>query len=203
MVERGKSRFIEMFGDPVTNPMGWEVKPYQECLTHANNGLSRRGVDADGNIVLRLVELQNGYIDYGNPNRIMLTDEEKGRFLLYDGDVLFARVNGNPDNVGRCASFVNIGKSVYHNDHIIRTSLNAEMLCPCYIVHIFNSEYGRSELQDKIKTSAGQYTVNQVGLGSVRIPLPPLELQNRFAAFVESTDKSKFTIKRGGACRTF
>ena len=47
--------------------------------------------DEDGNIVLRLVELQNGFIDYSAPNRICLNETEKKRYELVDNDFLFAR----------------------------------------------------------------------------------------------------------------
>ena len=191
-----KSQFIEMFGDPVTNPKGWEIKPVAKVITHANNGMSRRGHDENGDIVLRLVELQGGYIDYANPNRITLTEAEKKRYLLVDGDFLFARVNGNPENVGRCAVFEGLTEDVYHNDHIIRVRFDADQINGWYANALLNGPYGKAEMKDKIKTSAGQYTINQEGIGSVNIPLPPLPLQNEFAAFVEQADKSKFIMQQ-------
>ena len=99
-----KLQFIEMFGDPniVKNDEKIELK---KIMINANNGMARRGNDSDGNIVLRLVELQRNYIDYANVNRIILKGNEKKKYLLSQGDILFARVNGNPDNVGRCAYF--------------------------------------------------------------------------------------------------
>lgn len=50
-----KSQFVEMFGDPVINPMGWEIEQLSSIIILANNGLARRGKDANGEIVLRLV----------------------------------------------------------------------------------------------------------------------------------------------------
>ena len=192
-----KSRFIEMFGDPVTNPMGWEVKRLSDIIMHTNNGMARRGNDVDGSIVLRLVELQDGYIDYMKPNRINLDDAEKERYLLNNGDFLFARVNGNPEYVGRCAVFKAIDEPVYFNDHIIRVRFDCGELNGLFASELFNSSYGKSEMKDKIKTSAGQYTINQVGIGAIRVPRPPLPLQHRFADFVRATGKSKFALQRG------
>ena len=48
----------------------------------------------------------------------------------------------------------------------------------------------------QIKTSAGQYTINQEGIGAIVTVLPPLELQNRFAAFVTEVDKSKLAVQQ-------
>lgn len=187
-----EARFVELFGDPEQNPMGWDKMPLSQVITNANNGMARRGNDPEGNIVMRLVELQDGYIDYSSPNRIILTDTEKRRYLLSDRDFLFARVNGNPEYVGRCAVFQEIGEPVYHNDHIIRVHFNDAMLNGSFASALLNSAYGKRQMRGQIKTSAGQYTISQDGIGAIVAILPPLELQEQFAAFVEQTDKSKF-----------
>ena len=191
-----KSRFIEMFGDPVINPQGWKIAPLSRLIVTANNGMARRGKDEDGSIVLRLVELQNGFIDYSKPNRIKLTEAEKKRYRLIENDFLFARVNGNPDYVGRCAVFNEIGEPVYHNDHIIRVHFDDSRINGCFTSVLLNSEYGKRQLKEQIKTSAGQYTISQDGIGAIITIIPPLSLQTEFATFVEQTDKSKFEIQK-------
>ena len=191
-----KARFVEMFGDPETNPKKWKKKPLAEVITAANNGMARRGNDVDGDIVMRLVELQDGYIDYSNPNRIVLTEAEKKRYLLKDKDFLFARVNGNPENVGRCAVFYDIGEPVFHNDHIIRVHFDEKDLDGSFASALLNSEYGKRQLKNQIKTSAGQYTVSQDGIGAIVAILPPLELQQQFSALVAQVDKSKAVVQK-------
>ena len=190
-----KLQFIEMFGDPniVKNDEKIELK---KIMINANNGMARRGNDSDGNIVLRLVELQRNYIDYANVNRIILKDNEKKKYLLSQGDILFARVNGNPDNVGRCAYFKDIGENVYYNDHIIRVKFDLGKINPIYLCILLNDEYGKSEFKNKIKTSAGQYTISQDGIGKVKILLPPIELQNKFADFVNQINKQKIILEK-------
>lgn len=190
-----KSQFVEMFGDPniVKSNEKTELKT---IMISANNGMARRGNDSDGSIVLRLVELQRNYIDYSNVNKIILKDNEKKKYLLAEGDILFARVNGNPDNVGRCAYYKDIGEDVYHNDHIIRVKFDLHKINPIYLCTLLNDEYGRKEFKNKIKTSAGQYTISQDGVEKVKIPLPPIELQNKFAEFVKLIDKQKFEIQK-------
>jgi len=186
-----KCRFVEMFGDPDKNEMGWRKELLSEHIIRANNGMARRGNDEEGSIVMRLVELQDGYIDYSSPNRIILTEKEKKKYLLEEKDFLFVRVNGNPDNVGRCAVFHEIGEPVYHNDHIIRVHFNENDIDGPFASALFNSEYGKRQLRNQIKTSAGQYTVSQDGIGAIETILPPIELQRQFATFVNQVDKSK------------
>ena len=50
-------------------------------------------------------------------------------------------------------------------------------------------------MREQIKTSAGQYTISQDGIGAIMTILPPLDLQNKFSTFVEQTDKLKFEVK--------
>ena len=138
-----KARFVELFGDPVVNPKSWETALLSNLIIKANNGMARRGKDEEGSIVLRLVELQNGFIDYSAPNRICLNETEKKRYELVDNDFLFARVNGNPDYVGRCAVFKSIDEPVFHNDHIIRVHFNEAKINGCYMSVLLNSDYGK------------------------------------------------------------
>ena len=190
-----KARFVEMFGDPETNPKDWVKKTLSEVIITANNGMARRGNDNDGNIVLRLVELQDGFIDYTSPNRIKLSDVEKKRYHLAENDFLFARVNGNPDNVGRCAVFADIGEPVYHNDHIIRVHFDDHLLNGAFASALLNSDYGKRQLKNQIKTSAGQYTVSQDGIGAIVAVLPPIELQKQFEQYVTQVGKSKAVVQ--------
>lgn len=188
-----RARFVEMFGNLDANPHGWNKSLLSNVILNANNGMSRRGDDKYGNIVIRLIELQEGFIDYSRPNRIMLKDHEKKRYLLKEKDVLFARVNGNPNNVGRCAVFYDIDEDVYHNDHIIRVHFDEKILDAIFASTVLNSDYGKRQLMGKVKTSAGQYTVSQDGIGSILIALPPIEMQQEFTTFVKEVNKSKVT----------
>ena len=187
-----KSRFVDLFGDIELNDKKWKKIKFGELIKSANNGLARRGNDKAGNIVLRLIELQENLINYSDSNRILLTDDEKKRYKLLEGDLLFARVNGNPKNVGRCATFYEYEEQVYHNDHIIRTSCDKSQLDSVFAAYLFNSEYGKNKISRKIKTSAGQYTINQEGLKSIEIILPPIVIQYSFAEFVKQINKLKF-----------
>ena len=191
-----QSRFVELFGDIELNEKKWKKIRFGELINSANNGLSRRGNDQDGNIVLRLIELQENFINYSGPNRILLTDDEKKRYRLLAGDLLFARVNGNPQNVGRCATFCECEEQVYHNDHIIRTSCDKSQLDSVFAAYLFNSEYGKNRISKKIKTSAGQYTINQEGLKSIDIILPPIGIQYSFAELVKQINKLKSDVQK-------
>lgn len=176
-----RSAFMEMFGDPVTNPKGWPVKMLGDHIGHSNNGLARRRKTPRnvGSIVLRLQDIRKNSLKLDEPNRIELEDSEVKRFLLHPNDLLFIRVNGNKDYVGRCAIFSDHTEPVFHNDHIIRIQM-ADGYDPYFLTHVFNERFGKHLMAGKVKTSAGQYTISQDGIRSLTLIQPPIDKQENF-----------------------
>ena len=191
-----KSVFLDMFGDPVTNPKGWETVSLSEHIQHSNNGLSRRRKTAEntGNIVLRLQDVRENEIDYTRCNRIMLDKSEEKRFALEKDDLLFVRVNGNRDYVGRCAVFSGFSEPVFHNDHLIRLRMGPNF-DPYFLAYLFNLRAGRSLLSGSIKTSAGQHTISQDGLKKIKFPAPSKKLQSKFKTFFKCLEKNKTILE--------
>lgn len=191
-----RATFLDMFGDPVSNPKGWEVEKLESFILHMNNGLSRRRKVQEnvGGIVLRLQDIQYDGIGFDKElNRVELDEDEKKRYELLVGDILFVRVNGNPDYVGRSAIFNGYQEPVFHNDHLIRIRLN-EKLLPEYLVFLLHSDIENNLISQQIKTSAGQHTISQKGINNIEIPIPSVELQQEFIAVVEKVNAIKAKI---------
>jgi type I restriction enzyme S subunit len=185
-----QSLFLKMFGDPVRNPMQWRVVQIKDAIRDIKNGLSRRPNDSgdiDGQIVLRIKDIHSNWIDIENVRRFTLTDPEKADFLLKCGDLLVIRVNGNGDYVGRCAIFTTASEPVYYSDHVFRIRFKENQFDPFFVSYLLNSTRGRQLLTKHIRTSAGQYTINQYGLGETNLICPPLPLQEKFAEFFRTT----------------
>lgn len=177
-----RTTFLEMFGDPVENPKGWNVKPLEDQIVHANNGISRRrkGDTNEGDIVLRLQDVHYSGIAFDKElNRIKLVDKEKQIARVEYDDLLFIRVNGNPNYVGRTAVFKSYIEPVYHNDHLIRIKLDNEYQSD-FLCYLINSPFSRKLIAQQIKTSAGQHTISQDGILKLMFYRPPIELQEKF-----------------------
>lgn len=192
-----KSIFLDLFGDPATNPREWPSVSLGSLLKSVTNGMSRRRSEADPgqSIVLRLRDIREGWIDFSGINRITLTAEEIDRYKVLAGDLLFIRVNGNPDYVGRCALFAEHSEDVYFNDHIMRVRINSKSLNGVFLTFLLNGMHGKREITRHRKTSAGQHTINQDGLSQIRLPLPPIRLQNDFARYVSSVAKLRVAYR--------
>jgi type I restriction enzyme S subunit len=192
--ELTQSLFLDMFGDPVKNEKGWEKKEFKEYILEVKNGITRRPKseeDNSGDKVLKLKHIRSNYINYDCENRIMLEESEKQKFVVEIGDLLFIRVNGNPDYVGRCALHNDINQEVYYNDHIMRVRYNFNYYNGLFLSQYLNYPYGQSEISKQIKTSAGQHTINQGGLEKLNLIIPPIQLQNKFAERVQAIEVQK------------
>ena len=188
-----KSTFIDMFGDAMSNNINIKKEKLGKYLVYVQNGISRRRKIPQniGNLVFRIKEIRENYIDYSDINRIPLNEKEKDKYKINNNELLFIRVNGNKDYVGRNAVFRGYIEDAYFNDHIMRVKIEERYMNPIYLSRFLNMSFGKEEIRKYIKTSAGQYTINQQGLSSVELTIPPIEQQNQFAQIVQKVEAQK------------
>jgi len=188
-----KSVFLEMFGDPVSNPKGWEVDCLRNYILDVKNGLSRRRKTTknEGQIVLRLRDIKANWIDYSDLNRIELDAKELETYKISQNDLLFIRVNGNPNYVGRSAVFLGYSENVYFNDHIMRITFDINLVNNIFVSYFLNSSFGKNQVALYKKTSAGQHTISQDGLNKILLFIPKVEIQNKFSKIFLNVEELK------------
>ena len=163
----------------------WPTATLAELVDEFQNGTSSRGGEGGPPVVvLRLADIKQGRIAPTSLRRIDLSPESARKYSVRDGDVLAIRVNGSGDLVGR---LIVIGRAEgwCYCDHFIRIRLHANTLSPHFLRLFGDTPGAREHLSRVTVTTAGQKTVNQKGLGSLRVPLPPLAEQNRIVARVD------------------
>lgn len=185
-----QSVFLEMFGDPKTNPKRWEIDPIEKVILSTQNGFSpREDFSSEGNIVLRIRDISTGKIDYSNPRRMILNEKDLAKYTLDQDDLIIVRVNGNPNLVGIASEFVIQDEPIIFSDHIIRVRLDKELINTTFVVHLLNSPYGRKEVLNNISTTAGQYTINSSGLSRIKTIYPPLSKQEQFSKVIKKFNR--------------
>lgn len=193
-----QSLFLDLFGDPATNPNKWEAKPLRELVSEFRYGTSNKS-QAHGRPALRIPNVVGGIIDLSDLKTVPVDAAEFERLRLINGDVLFVRTNGNPDFVGRCAVFDGTvaGSSGFARDdfvfasYLIRARLAADAITPIFLREFMLGRHGRRELRSRSKTSAGQFNINTENLGAIAVPIPPTVLQREFARSVAAVEKLK------------
>ena len=185
--------FIDMFGDPATNPKGWPVLPMSELVAEFRYGTSQKS-GPTGTPVLRIPNVIGGAIDLAEVKLVMLPQAEHQRLRLVDGDLLFVRTNGNPDFVGRCSVYESSaltaagfdGADCVYASYLIRARLAGVRVYPGFLQAHLSSQRGRQLLRERAKTSAGQFNLNIDGLGSLPVPVPPERIQHAFVQRIRS-----------------
>jgi len=179
--------FLDMFGDPATNPKGWQEAPLSDLVGEFRYGTSQKS-DVSGLPTLRIPNVIGDKLDPSDMKFVNVSEAEAGRLRLLSGDLLFVRTNGNPDYVGRSAVFDPEAMSMAGFDainciyasYLIRARLKPDSIHPHFLQSFLSSSEGRKRLREQARTSAGQYNINTEGLASIRVPLPPRAAQLHF-----------------------
>ncbi|WBB73793.1 restriction endonuclease subunit S [Micromonospora sp. WMMD1128] len=182
-----KSIFINMFGDLRHDGGSFNTVPFSGVVREFRYGTSSKSTST-GYATLRIPNVIGGTLNLDELKAVPATTAEFERLRLTDGDLLFVRTNGNPDFVGRCAVFDQalVKDSGFPTDqflyasYLIRARVDEQRVLPTFIQQFMSGSAGRSSLRDRCKTSAGQYNLNTAGLGSVQVPVPPLQQQQEF-----------------------
>ena len=198
-----KARFVEMFGDPISNPFGFKVKSLQEMLD--DNAITYHLDGNHGSDYPRNEEFVESGVSYISANCIIddnvnlqlakhLTEERAAKLrkgIAQDEDVLFA----HNATVGPVAILHTRETKVVLGTSLTAYRCNKQRILPSYLKAYMQSEgFVRQYTKDMKQT-----TRNQVPITAQRKYLfivPPLSLQNRFASFVERVDQQKQTVQQ-------
>lgn len=176
----GQAIFIEMFGDPTTNPMNWPVGIIRDLLEGAKYGTSAKAnTDGVGIPVLRMGNLTyDGKIDLSDLKHVELSDDEFDKYTTRLGDILFNRTNSK-ELVGKTA-VVTQDEPFAIAGYLVRARTN-ERGNPHYISAYMNSAHGKTTLRNMCKNIVGMANINAQEFQNIAIAVPPKELQDDFA----------------------
>ncbi|MCA9953873.1 MAG: restriction endonuclease subunit S [Anaerolineales bacterium] len=189
-----QSVFLQMFGDPVTNPMGWEIRPLGKLLTTIDSGVSpvcqdRPALDNEWGI-LKLGAVTT--CDYLQTENKAITSKTSPRTELEvkSGDLLFSRKN-TYDLVGACAYVHHTRPKLMLPDLIFRLQIeDKKELAPIYLWQLLIFPTKRKMVQRLAGGSAGSMpNISKGRLNTVEIPLPPPELQSKFVCAVRQFER--------------
>lgn len=187
-----KSRFIELFGDPKSNPKGYTKKQLDEtCKVITGNTPSRAVAEYYGDHI-EWIKTDNIVSGLLNPTTATECLSEKGMTVsrtVESGAILMACIAGSVSSIGRvCVT----NRKVAFNQQINAIVPYDYNILFLYAMLQISKEY----LVDGINMAL-KGILSKSKLEEKTFFVPPIELQEQFAAFVEQTDKSKFF-----ACQT-
>lgn len=194
-----KARFVELFGEPCKNSLGWNTSTVGALISVCEAGWSGNGTQRKkepGEIaVLKVSAVTKGYFI---PAECKVLDNQRNikKYIFpHSGDLLFSRANTR-EMVGATAVITQD-----YPEHILPDKLwrirfidTANVI---YMKYVLSDESIRSIFSSvSTGTSGSMFNVSMDKFKSITVPLPPLERQTQFAAFVEQVDKSKVAVQK-------
>lgn len=189
-----KSRFIEMFGDPVRNSKGWVKKSFLDmgnCKNGMNFHYEDTGIEINCLGVGDFKDLTS-IVNVEKLPKVSLNKMPPEEYLLKDGDIVFVRSNGNKALVGRSVTVYPGDVPTTFSGFCIRYRKTEEAISVPYLLRVLKTDSMRQKM---VGRGANIQNLNQQILGTLEIPVPPIELQNQFTAFVHQIDKSELAVK--------
>lgn len=194
-----KSRFVEMFGDPVKNVMQWEKILCKEATLKIGSGATPKGGNSSyKDEGISLIRSMNVYNNNFVENNLAYIDDEQAEKLknveVKRNDVL---LNITGASVARCCIVPPKYIPARVNQHVSILRCEDTKILPIFLCYQFTNEnYQRLLWEIASNSGATREAITKQQIENLEVIIPPIELQNQFADFVTKVDKLKFEMEK-------
>jgi len=191
-----RSAFLDMFGDPITNPNGWGemiLEDVADIQSGVTKGRKLNGKKTVAVPYMRVANVQDGYLKLDEIKDIEVLPGDVGKYALQMGDVLLTE-GGDPDKLGRGAVWNEAVSPCIHQNHIFRVRPNRGFVLPDFLSALLGSSKGKKYFLRAAKQTTGIASINKTQLRGFPVTLPPLSLQHKYARLVEKNAANKLKL---------
>ena len=194
-----KSRFNEMFGDPVLNEMGWEKHRLSKLTLKIGSGATPRGGREsyvnEGIALIRSMNVYDGKFMFKDLAYLTNIQAEKLNNVIVESDDVLLNITGA--SVSRCCIVPQNILPARVNQHVSIIRCKKHLLSPIFLNQLLiTSEFKSLLLKIGESSGATRQAITKNQIEELYVPLPPLSLQNEFADFVAQVDKSQLAIQK-------
>lgn len=195
-----KDTFLDMFGDPVSNPFKWESGQIKDFIEDGlQNGLYVHATQyGKGTKILRIDSFYDG--DITNINELQKVDIDKSTIQLYslkENDIIINRVNSRKF-LGKSAIIPFIKEEMVFESNMMRFRVNLNKINPHFLINFLQLDFIKNQILNRAKDAANQSSINQEDVKSLKILIPHLDIQERFSLISQEIKKiiKKIEIER-------
>ncbi|MDM0472767.1 restriction endonuclease subunit S [Clostridium perfringens] len=194
-----KSKFIEMFGNPVNNDMKWDKVVCNDITSKIGSGATPKGGNSSykeqGISLIRSMNVHNNTFLVKDLAFIDDKQAEKLKNVIVKEDDILLNITGA--SVARCCKVPKDIIPARVNQHVAILRCDNEKINPSFMEYQFTNESYQRLLWD-IATSGGatREAITKQQIQMLEVILPPIELQNQFAEFVNQVYKLKFEMEK-------
>ena len=196
--------FLDMFGDPVTNPKGWKEKRLDQVAVVASGITKGKRFNGKKTVhvpYMRVANVQDGHINLGDVQDIEVLETDVERYLLKPGDILLTE-GGDPDKLGRGAVWHGEVAPCIHQNHIFKVRVDPDTSVPEFMSTLIGSQRGKRYFLKSAKQTTGIASINKTQLSGFPALLPPWDVQREFLSRVKrwrSEQEKLGTLERESA----
>ena len=188
-----QATFIDMFGDPVSNPNNFEqIELDNFILVGPQNGLYKpSNMYGQGIPIVRIDGFKSGdIIDNKEFKRLSLEESDIEKYKLNKFDLVINRVN-SPEYIGKTALIRNLEESTVFESNMMRFAVDPSKLDPYYLLFFLKQQFVLNQIANKRKDAVNQSSINQQDVKSLIINVPSIESQLTFSNFFQKIEKLK------------
>jgi len=181
--------FMDMFGDPATNPMGWPTGRLDDVVVDTQYGTSQRADTSGAGIaVIRMNNItKSGELDLTDLKYVRLSDREVERHLLRQDDILFNRTN-SAELVGKTGIWRDQRFEAVPASYLIRVRVDEAKAIPRFVWAFMNSPFIKRTLLGKARRAIGMSNINATELRALPLVLPDITSQGVFVQLLSAID---------------
>ena len=193
-----QSLFYDFFGDPITNPKGWEMKHFKEILYKIGSGATPKGGKQSyqgGNIsLIRSLNVYNTYFKYDDLAKINANQAYELRNVEVQFDDVLLNITGA--SVARCFIVPKDTLPARVNQHVAILRPNNKFIRPKFLHRLIITPSFQNFLIGTARgKSATREALPKATLEMIKIPVPPISLQEQFAARIEQIEEQKKAVE--------
>ncbi|CAD5915938.1 putative protein MJ1218 [Planktothrix agardhii] len=195
-----KSIFLDMFGDPVTNPKGWEKVTLGNLLAEElqNGAYFEKDYytnDLTGVEMIHMSDAFYGTVTRGNLKRVLVSDAEVKKYQLNSDDILIARRSLNYEGAAKPCLIEDCCNPLIFESSLIRVRVKKNIINPIYLFSYMMQPRAREKYIYPYVTRSTISGINQAGLKKITIVVPPIALQNRFKEICNQIKKNSLKLE--------
>lgn len=191
-----QSIFIEMFGDPATNPKALPRLTLNELMDEngPQNGLYKPSTDyGTGTPILRIDAFYDGVVTKLNSlKRVRLSESELSLYGLRPEDIVINRVN-SIEYLGKSALIPKLNEDTVFESNMMRFAVRRDLVEPGFVVQFLQTAFIKSQIMSCSKNAVNQSSINQQDVKSFQVNVPPIALQKIFVNRIQAVETLKST----------
>ena len=178
----------------------WATRPLADIIKSLKNGVfvSRPSAKPPGYPIYRISAVRPLRLRVDDIRYVSPVPDGASAYAVEAGDILFTRYSGNPSYVGAAAVVPPDGTGVLHPDKLIRVIVDRDRVLPEWIAAYVTAGTGRREVEQRLKTTAGQVGISGSQLRTVPIAVPPISYQqqavDKIAAVLAERERLRQTL---------